>query len=98
MIDTRDVIEFFDRLAPTWDAGMVRNEPVIARILDMAGVAPGVKALDVATGTGVLISDYLGRGVEHVTAVDISPRMAQIAQSKFARDHRVTILCADAQE
>ena len=40
MIDTRDVIEFFDRLAPTWDAGMVRNEPVIARILDMAGVAP----------------------------------------------------------
>ena len=27
MIDTRDVIEFFDRLAPTWDAGMVRNEP-----------------------------------------------------------------------
>ena len=32
MIDTRDVIEFFDRLAPTWDAGMVRNEPVIARI------------------------------------------------------------------
>ena len=98
MIDTRDVIEFFDRLAPTWDAGMVRNEPVIARILDMAGVAPGVEALDVATGTGVLIPDYLGRGVDHVTAVDISPRMAQIAQSKFARDHRVTILCADAQE
>ena len=32
MIDTRDVIEFFDRLASTWDAGMVRNEPVIARI------------------------------------------------------------------
>ena len=98
MIDTRDVIEFFDRLASTWDAGMVRNEPVIARILDMAGVAPGVDALDVATGTGVLIPDYLSRGVEHVTAVDISPRMAQIAQSKFAGDHRVTILCADAQE
>ena len=98
MIDTRDVIEFFDRLAPTWDAGMVRNEPVIARILDMAGVAPGVEALDVATGTGVLIPDYLSRGAAHVTAVDISPRMAQIAQSKFARDHWVTILCADAQE
>ena len=89
MIDTRDVIEFFDRLAPTWDAGMVRNEPVIARILDM---------VDVATGTGVLIPDYLSRGAAHVTAVDISPRMAQIAQSKFAGDHRVTILCADAQE
>ena len=98
MIDLKEVIEFFDRLAPTWDAGMVRNEPVIARILDMAGVAPGVEALDVATGTGVLIPDYLSRGAAHVTAVDISPRMAQIAQSKFARDHWVTILCADAQE
>ena len=98
MIDTRDVIEFFDRLAPTWDAGMVRNEPVIAKILDLAGVAPGAAALDVATGTGVLIPDYLSRGVEHVTAVDISPRMVEIAQGKFAGDDRVTILCADAQE
>ena len=98
MIDTRDVIEFFDRLAPTWDAGMVRNEPVIAKILDLAGVAPGAAALDVATGTGVLIPDYLSRGVEHVTAVDISPKMAEIAQGKFARDDQVTILCADAQE
>ena len=98
MIDTRDVIEFFDRLAPPWDASMVRNEPVIAKILDLAGVAPGAAALDVATGTGVLIPDYLSRGAAHVTAVDISPRMAEIAQGKFARDDRVTILCADAQE
>ena len=98
MIDTRDVIEFFDRLAPTWDAGMVRNEPVITRILDVAGVVPGAAALDVAAGTGVLIPDYLSRGVEHVTAVDISPKMVEIAQGKFAGDDRVTILCADAQE
>ena len=98
MIDTRDVIEFFDRLASTWDAGMVRNEPVIARILDLAGVVPGAEALDVATGTGVLIPDYLSRGVVHVTAVDISPKMAQIAQGKFVGDDRVAILCADAQE
>ena len=98
MIDTRDVIEFFDRLAPTWDAGMVRNEAVIARILDLAGVAPGKAVLDVATGTGVLIPDYLSRGAAHVTAVDVSPRMAEIAQGKFAGDDRVSVRCADAQE
>jgi demethylmenaquinone methyltransferase/2-methoxy-6-polyprenyl-1,4-benzoquinol methylase len=98
MIDTREVIEFFDRLAPSWDAGMVRNEEVIAEILDLAGVAAGQRVLDVACGTGVLIPDYLSRGVEHVTAVDISPRMAQIAQGKFAGNDWVTILCADAQE
>ena len=36
MIDKRDVQAFFDRLAPDWDAGTVRNEAVIARILDLS--------------------------------------------------------------
>ena len=97
MIDTRDVIEFFDRLAPTWDAGMVRNEPVIARILNLAGVGPGRDALDVACGTGVLIGDYLGRGVASLTAIDVSPGMVKIAREKFAGEARVCIHCADAQ-
>lgn len=48
MIDKRDVQAFFDRLAPDWDAGMVRNEAVIARILDNAGVCEGCTVLDVA--------------------------------------------------
>ena len=98
MIDTRDVIEFFDRLASTWDAGMVRNEPVIAHILDLGGVVPGADVLDVACGTGVLIPDYLSRGAASVTGVDISPKMAQIARGKFVDDGRVRILCGDAQE
>ena len=97
MIDTRDVIEFFDRLAPAWDGGMVRNERVIAQILDLAAVVPGTEVLDVACGTGVLIPDYLTRGAAHVTAVDISPKMVEIAQGKFAGDDRITVLCRDAQ-
>jgi len=97
MIDTKDVIAFFDRLAPTWDAGMVRNEAVIQTILDLAGIEAGLEALDVACGTGVLIPDYLARGVAHVTAVDISPQMVRIAESKFAGDERVAVLCRDAQ-
>lgn len=97
MIDTKDVIEFFDRLAPAWDGGMVRNERVIARILDLAAVVPGTEVLDVACGTGVLIPDYLARGAAHVTAVDISPEMVKVAQGKFAGDDRITVLCRDAQ-
>ncbi len=98
MIDTRDVIAFFDSLAPDWDAGMVRNEAVIARILDLADVGPGMDVLDVASGTGVLIGDYLGRGAASVTAVDISPKMAEIARGKFAGEPRVRVFCGDAQE
>ena len=66
MIDKRDVQVFFDRLAPDWDAGMVRNEAVIARILDNAGVCEGCTVLDVACGTGVLFGDYVKRGCRPV--------------------------------
>ena len=94
MIQTNEVIEFFDRLAPQWDADMIRNEEVIARILDNAQVSAGKSVLDVACGTGVLIPDYLARGASSVTAIDISPKMIEIAREKFAQPE-VTVLCGD---
>ena len=97
MIDSKDVIAFFDRLAPDWDAEMVRSDRIIASILDRAGVSAGKDVLDVATGTGVLIPDYLARNVASVTAIDISPKMAEIARSKFPPE-QVTVLCGDAEE
>lgn len=92
----KDVIDFFDRLAPQWDADMVRHEDIIAKILDGAGVRPGVRVLDVACGTGVLIPDYLARGAASVTGVDISSEMVRIAREKFPQDN-VRILCADVE-
>ena len=93
----QDVIEFFDRLAPQWDADMIRHEDVIAKILDGAGVKPGVKVLDVACGTGVLIPDYLERQVASVTGVDIAPEMIRIASGKFPQEN-VKFLCGDVEE
>ena len=97
MISAKDVISFFDRLAPGWDAGLVRNEEVIAAILDNAQVAEGKDILDVACGTGVLIPDYLKRKAASVTAIDISPQMAEITRAKFSLPE-VTVLCGDAAE
>ncbi len=96
MIDTNDVIAFFDRLAPDWDAEMIRSDAVIGSILDRAGVGPGKRVLDVAAGTGVLIPDYLARDVESVTAIDISPEMVRIAREKFPQA-KVSIFCGDAE-
>ena len=93
----QDVIEFFDRMAPRWDADMIRHEDVIAKILDGAGVKPGVKVLDVACGTGVLIPDYLERQVARVTGVDIAPEMIRIASGKFPQEH-VSFLCGDVED
>ena len=98
MIDTKEVIEFFDRLAPSWDAEMIRSNTVIGRILDGAGAAAGQDVLDIACGTGVLIPDYLARGAASVTAIDISPEMIRIAREKFSDKKNVRLLCGDALE
>lgn len=91
-----DVIAFFDRCAPEWDADMIRNEPVIQTILDNAGVCAGIDVLDVACGTGVLIPDYLKRSVRSVTGIDISPEMIRIAKKKFPQKS-VKLICGDVE-
>ena len=96
MIETKEVIEFFDRLASGWDAETLRSDEIIGIILDHAGVTEGKDILDVACGTGVLIPDYLKRNVASVTGIDISPKMAEIARAKFLQE-RVTILCGDVE-
>ncbi len=80
--DIQAVIDYFNGRAATWDAGMVRNEEVIGEILDRGGIRPGIDALDVACGTGVLFPDYQSRGVRTLTAIDVAPEMARRAQEK----------------
>lgn len=91
----QDVIEFFDRLAPRWDADMIKNDTIIATILDGAEVTSGKHVLDVACGTGVMIPYYLERNAASVTAIDISPEMARIAREKFPQAH---VVCGDVEE
>lgn len=93
----QDVIDFFDRMAPRWDADVIRHDDIIATILDNAGVKPGADVLDVACGTGVLFPDYLARNVGSLTAVDISPEMVRIARSKYPED-KVAVCCGDVEE
>ena len=93
-MEKNDIIQFFDRCASWWDDDMIRNEDVIARILDNGGIRPGVQVLDVACGTGVLFPDYLKRGAT-VTGIDISPEMVKIAQSKFPE---LRVVCGDVEE
>ena len=51
------------------------------------------KVLDVGAGAGCHTLVLQERGVK-VTAIDISPRMAEIARNKFPREN-VTVLCGD---
>lgn len=93
-MEKKDIITFFDKCAPWWDADMVRNEDLIAMILDNGGIKENIHVLDVACGTGVLFPDYLKRNVASVTGIDISPEMAKIAQEKFPD---VKVICGDVE-
>lgn len=96
-MNKKDVIEFFDRLAPGWDAEMIKSDRIIGKILHTAGVREGCRVLDVACGTGVMIPYYLAQRVEQVTAIDISPEMTKIAREKFSQAN-VEIICGDVEE
>ena len=93
-MDKQEVIRFFDARAAGWDGDMVRSDSIISAILDRAEVKAGKTVLDVACGTGVLFPDYLGRGVESVTAIDISPEMVKIARQKHPE---AQVLCGDVE-
>ena len=97
-MEKKDVIAFFDRCAPTWDAEMIKNDAVIGRILDNAEVGAGMDVLDVACGTGVMFDYYLQRDVASVTGIDIAPEMAKIAAQKYAAEERVQVICGDVEE
>lgn len=94
-LDKKDIIEFFDELAPGWDRDLVVDTAKINTILDAAGITENVRVLDVACGTGVLFSFYRQRQVADVLAVDISAQMARIAAQKALSPIRV--VCGDIE-
>lgn len=95
-MNKQDVIDFFNEQAAHWDADMIRNDQIIATILDNAKVCEGTEVLDVACGTGVLFPDYLKRNVKSITGIDISPEMIQKTREKFGQEH-ITLICGDAE-
>ena len=97
-MNKKDIIDFFDRCAPTWDAEMIKSDVKIGKILDNAEVGAGMDILDVACGTGVMFDYYLQRDAASVTGIDISPEMAKIATEKYAGESRVQVICGDVEE
>ena len=93
-----DVIEFFDRYAPRWDADQVNKDAIIGRILDNACVGEGQEILDVACGTGVLFPFYLKRNVKSVTGIDISHEMAKLAAKKHEEFKNIQVICGDVEQ
>lgn len=97
-MEKQDVIAYFNRCAPTWDAEMTAKDGVIRQILDNGEIGPGMSVLDVACGTGVLFPYYRELGAASVVGIDISPEMARIAAEKVEGDPMFTVICGDVEE
>jgi demethylmenaquinone methyltransferase/2-methoxy-6-polyprenyl-1,4-benzoquinol methylase len=94
----------FDRVAPYYDAlnsllsfGMDkrwRRETVAS-----LNLSPGVRVLDVATGTGALAAEIARAtsGTAQVTACDVNERMLSVARARTTRSMSVVqLVCCDA--
>lgn len=68
-------------------------------LLSAAGVAPGMKVLDIATGTGLAAAECL-RAVGptgHVVAADLSEAMVEQARQRLSAAPNVTLAVEDGQ-
>ncbi|HEX3660505.1 MAG TPA: methyltransferase domain-containing protein [Acidobacteriaceae bacterium] len=80
-MENRDeVVDQFTRQAAQFaHSPAARNEEIVERILRMAEVGPADRALDVASGPGVLAC-ALARHAKHATGIDLTPAMLDQAR------------------
>jgi ubiquinone/menaquinone biosynthesis C-methylase UbiE len=75
---------FFDAVGPEWDSlrKVFGDDALRSRAVTRL-IAPGLRVVDVGTGTGILAGELARLGLS-VIAVDHSPRMLDAARTKLA--------------
>ncbi|HHH72673.1 MAG TPA: class I SAM-dependent methyltransferase [Sulfuricurvum sp.] len=87
----------FDTAAADWDKGDLRQHiarNVAETILKHIPLNDSMDLLDFGAGTGLLTYNILPH-VRSVTAVDTSPKMLEMLQSKSTPEHQVKTACCD---
>ncbi len=90
----QQIRQYFDNLAPQWDAMCHHDDQKVETIVTLLGLKKGSKVADIACGTGVLFPFLLAREPLGVYGIDLSPNMIAIARQKHA-DKRLHLTAGD---
>lgn len=61
---------------------------VSLELLELAGLAPGARVIDVGGGASTLVDDLLDRGIEDVTVLDVAAEGLAVAQRRLGERGR----------
>ncbi|MFN8620133.1 MAG: class I SAM-dependent methyltransferase [Chloroflexota bacterium] len=75
----------FNVAAEAYDAFMGRySQGLSPQLADLAGIAPGLRVLDVGRGPGALVAELVRRtGADHVSAVDPSVPFVRAVEARY---------------
>ena len=89
-----DIRTYFNQKAEHWDDGEVSIDTV-RRIIGYLSDIRGHRVLDVACGTGAMFEALKEQQPSHITAIDLSEKMIEIAVEKVDMDPLFEVRCMD---
>lgn len=81
-----DIKRFFDDKSSSWDQMESSSKEERREFLSFLNIKEGDKVLDLGCGTGVITPLLLERTKTDITALDLSPKMIEIAKGKFKNE------------
>lgn len=90
-----DIKTYFNSLAEHWDRETEPIDDARRSIVFLSEIGEDTCVLDVACGTGAMFEAYKEKNVQHVSAIDLSEKMAEQAARKTRGDDRFEVRCKD---
>ena len=91
------VAEFFSSIAEKWDSMETTPSSKIDALLARCDIKEGDRVLDLACGTGIITGKLISLSQREVIALDIAPKMIEIAKAKFSEEPLATFVVGDFQ-